>query len=231
MHKVSPTPPLHSVKRPPDDATAFKWYLKSAEQGETAAMMKLSRAYRDGIGVERDDHEADRWLEKGSSQDHDLKWYFDQADAGNDAAQVELAKSYAHVGTPPWKLPLDLTEAARWYSKAANKRNNEARAALASLYETGRGVQKDEIKASALFLEGARHGHLWSQYKIGTRYEEGLGIQKDLGQAAYWYAKAVDSADLLGLNFVLVYCTCQGEVYRKITNEARIGSRALNAWE
>jgi TPR repeat protein len=76
------------------------------------------------------------------------------------------------------------------------------------MYEMGRGVKKDERKASALFLDGARRGDPWAQSNIADRYEQGLGIRKDFKQAFYWYGKAVDGGIIeaqyrLGLLYIL----------------------------
>jgi hypothetical protein len=78
-----------------DNVEAFKWFLRSAEQGYPAAMEKVTDAYRYGVGVEQNDEEADRWLEKtGPRPSFDIQSYLQQAAAGNDAAQVVIARGY-----------------------------------------------------------------------------------------------------------------------------------------
>jgi hypothetical protein len=143
----------YSQKKPPDNVEAFKWYLKSAEQGYRQAMGPVIHGYREGVGVEKDDQEADRWLEKDGplassfqqlemNFDQYLQWYsqelqstFDQAASGNDAAQVTIARSYQGLGR---------------FSRFRPGGSGRAR--------VGTGVAYRLAGSCALVLEGGREG-------------------------------------------------------------------------
>lgn len=57
---------------------AFRWYLKAAEQGETAAMVITGWNYYKGNGCEEDREKSRAWLEKAA--------------AGGDRSAVELLR-------------------------------------------------------------------------------------------------------------------------------------------
>lgn len=44
-----------------DDAEAFKWYLKSANQDHETGIKNVVRCYEEGIGVEKNLEEAENW--------------------------------------------------------------------------------------------------------------------------------------------------------------------------
>ena len=53
---------------PQDYKEAFKWYTKSAEQGDADAQYNLGNMYYDGQGVPQDYKEAVRWYTKSAEQ-------------------------------------------------------------------------------------------------------------------------------------------------------------------
>ncbi len=62
---------------------------------------------------------------------------------------------------------------------------------LASAYEHGRGVPKDQAAALDWYTRGANAGHAEAQFALGEAYEKGrFGVAKDKAQALEWYKKA-----------------------------------------
>ena len=47
---------------------AFEWYIKSAEQGDSAGQYFVGRAYERGEGVGRDMNAAVNWYRKSAAQ-------------------------------------------------------------------------------------------------------------------------------------------------------------------
>lgn len=90
----------------------------------------------------------------------------------------------------------------------ANNGDLEAMNSLASLYDTGEGVDKDPAKAAqwrsrvvkeqfnaqqAEFLKKlqlAQSGDVGAMYTVANLYDSGTGVVKDSGQAAIWRQKA-----------------------------------------
>ena len=64
-----------------DNAQAFKWYRKSAEQGDPQGQVALATSYQKGQGVAKDYAEA-------------LKWYRKAADHGSAVGQASLGGMY-----------------------------------------------------------------------------------------------------------------------------------------
>lgn len=198
-----------NVKRTLADAEAYR---TAALAGDTAALYKLARIYRDGVGVQHD-------------YEHYAKLLRGAADRGNAEAEAELASNYfygqagikkdtaqamtwyqraaahdhaysqlriANVYNAPMATPAELAQAADWYRKAAEQGNQEAAYKLGLFYENGRGVAQDYAEAAVWYRKGADSGHPGASYGLGTLYLRGLGIERDPAQAAAWFSKAAD---------------------------------------
>ena len=84
------------------DAAAAAWYLKAADQGDTAAQVKLGIFYGTGQGVPRDPAAAASWFRKA-------------ADQGEAAGQYNLGiMSASGKG-----VPLDYVQAHKWFNLAS----------------------------------------------------------------------------------------------------------------
>jgi localization factor PodJL len=82
--------------------------------------------------------------------------------------------------------------AARWFAKAAAQGHNEAQFTLASLYERGEGVEKDEPRAMALYEQAAAGGHVRSMHNLGAMLLKAAEAQslRDAGAAQRNYRDA-----------------------------------------
>jgi len=152
-----------------DDKKSFFWAAKAAERGNINGQESVGGMYAYGTGVDKDEEEAIKWWQKAANQ-------------GSSSAQ------YA-----PMKLYLQNKEdkkAFLWASKAAEQGCGWAQVSLGSMYEHGKGVDKDEEKAIKLYIEAAKQGKRFAQFNLGVRYERGDGVRKDEERSAEWYAKA-----------------------------------------
>src|SRR5215212_53833 len=120
-----------------NDAKALAWYRKAAAQGFAPAEYNLGLMYAQGEGVEPDPAAAQRWFRQAAGH-------------GSVEAQVKLAEITV--------LEEKFEEAFLWFSKAADQDDADAAFNVGSLYYVGRGVAKDEAKATEYYRRAARLG-------------------------------------------------------------------------
>ncbi len=94
----------------------------------------------------------------------------------------------------------NMTEAAKWFTKAAEQGIANAQNRLGVLYYDGEGVQQDDGKAVDWFRKAAGQNLDWGQHNLGRCYEEGRGVTQDYKQAFYWYTKAAEQGNTSAQN-------------------------------
>ncbi|MDQ7003777.1 MAG: tetratricopeptide repeat protein [Ghiorsea sp.] len=189
---------------------AMQWYTKAALQGDQEAQYQLSRMYKQGQGVDKDDILALNWMKKAAS---------------NGLAKAQFM--YANMLLLERGLEQDnAKEVLHWYKKSAEQTHPQAMLKLATLYfEKGNTNLYDAldwaIKAQTspntlklakvlhqkiidTILLQARNGKKKAQYKAATMYQNGIGIEKNLEEAKRWFYQAaqqghVDAQFQLGL--------------------------------
>lgn len=110
------------------------------------------------------------------------------AASGNPAAEFLVGVNYTEGnGVAP-----DLSRAAVWYQKAADKGLAPAQYRLASLYEKGRGVDRDVAKAKAWYSRAAEAGNAKAMHNLAVLFAEGGGEQPDYAAAAKWFEEAAN---------------------------------------
>jgi len=148
-------------------AEAIKWLRKSAEQGYGLAQLQLGRMYEP-----HDEAEAIRWYNMAAAQDfhsdHEA-WY--RLGCLHERRQ-------------------DFMEAAGWYEKAAASFREDAMYRLFLLYESGKGVARDEVKAAEFLEKAADWGQRDAQYALGCRHQSGQSAVLDGVEAYKWFALA-----------------------------------------
>ena len=131
-----------------DMEQAIKWYRKAAEKGYAPAQYELGECYYKGEGVEKDMWEAFEWYHLAAENGYAgaiykvgmwfyrsndfvkaFEWYRSVAEQGFAHGQYMLGKFYA-MGEGVEK---DVTEAVKWYQKAAAQGDENAIAALQNL--------------------------------------------------------------------------------------------------
>jgi len=70
-----------------------------------------------------------------------------------------------------------------------------AQSYVGSMYESGRGVERNYAEAIRWFLKAAEQSDPYSQSHLGYLYETGLGAARDEKVAAQWYAKAAEQGN------------------------------------
>lgn len=190
----------------PDINQAFKWYRKSAEQGNSKAQLKLGNFYEAGLnasgnGVPRDIDEAYKWYRKSALQGYPpaqlqlgwlinsglgapqnfrevIYWTRKAADQGYAEAQFLLGWRY-FFGK---RVSQDIGAARFWFDKAAIQTHGRAQHYL--------GILQNDETVIKLIREAAEHGDAESQYIIGWRYFIGKDVPQDYHAAEFWLRKA-----------------------------------------
>ncbi|MES0811150.1 hypothetical protein ABLO27_16810 [Roseibium sp. SCPC15] len=193
-------------------ATAFKYYLASAEAGNAEAARLVGWRYRKGRGVEENMDLAEEWFlkavemgaqradlalaylyigedefdrEKKEQAIQTLKMY---ADRGH--AQALVALGYAYVeGSGVEKNPakgLDIFEEAKRIEPA------RARRAIGEFHFLGYGGAVDYDLAFKNFSEAAVLGNARASANLGWMHQNGLGTEQDYREADRLYRVAIE---------------------------------------
>ncbi len=179
---------------------AVKLLEAAADNGNSDAMYKLGELYKYGSQyVPKDLAKSKYYFDKGSNLDNGNCTY-ELALIDND---IELMKKAEHQGDINASVYLGKIEegaqhyenAYRYYSKAYEKNSPDAAYRIGKMFELGRGLNFDIIKALELYSFAASNGNVDSMREIGICYAKGKGISADINQAIAWLSKAADNAD------------------------------------
>jgi TPR repeat protein len=184
----------------------YQWALDEAKalfrSGAAEGFWLMSRAYRDGKGVEKDLFAAADWIKRAIEKDagwknelFDILWKMDtpesrtemiavateSAAAGNREAMGRLGRAYRDGKG----VEKDLNTAAEWMRKAAYK---NVKWAKNELFDVLWMIDTPESRAEmvAVATAFADTGDGGAMGRLGRAYREGKGVEKDLITAAYW---------------------------------------------
>ncbi len=170
-----------------DADIAVEYYRKASEAGDLGATTTLAFMYRLGRGVPRDIGEMVRLMSIAAEGGYHFAQYRlaqtymtgdgipggvdaslnipdvnkalqlleAAADQGNTNATLELAELYADNGNG---VPENLEGLARLTQRAADKNEPDAIATLGFLFEKGRGVEADPLRAAELYVQAMETG-------------------------------------------------------------------------
>jgi TPR repeat protein len=81
--------------------------------------------------------------------------------------------------------------------KSAEQGDVQAALRLATTYDAGIGVSRDDSEAAKWYEQAARRGDPDAQYHLGILYREGRGVLKDVRRAYAWFNLAASNAAFL----------------------------------
>jgi TPR repeat protein len=90
---------------------------------------------------------------------------------------------------------VDDNEAVKWFRRAAEQQYASAQNQLGMMYEKGRGVPQDFVKAADWYRKAAERGYGGAQNNLAIAYALGQGVPKDLIEAYKWFALAATHGD------------------------------------
>ena len=209
-----------------DASKAFEYIKKAAYNGIVDAKWELGTMYQKGEGAVQDFFLSVQWMAEGIQTIHKkelenlikedgdgvfslylkgLRQFYvdnDYVAAINYFNKVDKAKN------PEGKTMLGLCYANKDYSKQNEKKafktltkaaenSKVANYYLASLYELGIGVTKDDKTAVDLLKKAADDGIALAECELGDRYMAGNGVPTDFTKAAQLYLDAEAQNQLL----------------------------------
>ena len=113
-------------------------------------------------------------------------------DQGSAVAQRRLGDAYLNAKG----VPRDATEAARWYSRAAEKNDLQAKAQLGMLHQRGEGVRLDWKEAHRMLKQAAEGGNTYAMREFAFMVLDGRGQPANLHEALQWYRKAAEAGEM-----------------------------------
>ena len=193
---------------PQDDNEAIKWMRKAVEQGYVTAREQLALCYRKGLHIQQDYEEAIKLYTLAETQKADAKY-------GIAWCYHDIANDY-YVGRGRDK---DYVEAVKWFRKAAELGNNNAKKmlpeVLAAQAKADKGdhiFAKIDANTSPKVLEAeAKNGNPDAQCWLAITYDNGLqGISSNEMKAKELYLKVArhSNADLASVQY------CKGACWR-----------------
>ena len=198
---------------------AFEYIKSAAHHGNDNAKWVLGNMYLKGEGTAVDYYLATQWLAEVAAKSHKKemnellkednegtysqylmglrKYYVDK----DYAAALDYFKKVDKAKNPEGTTMVGVCLANEKYKKQnlnkafktltkASENSNIATYYLASMYESGTGVDKDEKKAIELMQKAADAGIAKAQCNLGNRYMTGNGVPKDMTKAAQLYLAA-----------------------------------------
>ena len=196
-----------------DPYTAFKWYLKAANQEHDEAQFKVAEAYFNGLGIKKNPEEALSWYHKIAEKNHlkslkklrtiysegisevleknqslSLKWLVSAARMDDVESQIELGIVYRDG----INAPRNLRKSVRWLKAAANNGSLDAQVELANLYYNGQGIMKKHSDAFKLLKKAIENKKAPSSafYQLGILYYTGAGTKKNHSKAVELFLNA-----------------------------------------
>jgi TPR repeat protein/replication-associated recombination protein RarA len=148
-------------------------------QPDTEAQLTLGMRYARGLGVEKSEEAAVRWIARA-------------ADHGDKGAQRYVAYAYLHG----WGVKTNEAEGIRRLRIAAESGDAPSQRQLGYHYATGAGVPIDEVEGVHWSRLAADQGDYLAQYNLAFAYANGQGIALDPQEALRWYQKAADKGML-----------------------------------
>ncbi|KAI9005669.1 hypothetical protein DFJ74DRAFT_691674 [Hyaloraphidium curvatum] len=160
---------------PADPQTGLRWYIRSADQGEAAAIYNIATLFERGVAVEEDPAKA-------------FRFYLRASEYGSISASniVGLFYEQGVIGDAP-----DPARAADFYTRAAVQGHPFAQYNAGRCHVEGLGVPADPARALGFFERAAHQRHVLARMSLGVMWEDGIGVARpDKRRALEWFRRA-----------------------------------------
>ncbi|WAC49512.1 tetratricopeptide repeat protein [Asticcacaulis sp. SL142] len=113
------------------------------------------------------------------------------AEGGKLSAQVRMAEIYDYG----FSVPVDKTEAAKWYRLAAEQGHGGSQYILAEKLMRGEGVPRNEAEAFGWYQKAGFKDHAVARFKAADMLERGIGTDKNLLRAYVEFSRLAKDGD------------------------------------
>ncbi len=204
---------------------AVKWYRLAAGKGVHNAQWALAQCYREGIGTDINYDQALYWYAEAATKGHNRAFknlITDSIPGSPFIAYMKGIKAYSNKDYEEALKQFKVVEKAKIsdgkvmeaailanssYAKHNIKKgikllndaaetNPQAMYLLGTLYEAGKGVDKNMAEAVSYMKKAANMGYGPAECAFADMYYEGRGVEQDYTKAVEWYAKAYEQGRL-----------------------------------
>jgi TPR repeat protein len=195
-----------------DDNKALEWFKKCSEQGLVEGNLCLGYIYSKEKSSTYNPQEALTYFAKAAEENgvamrnlaimhlvgeqtpqnikDSIKLFRKAYNQCGDAVSGNILGILYQNGVGVSK---DAYEAAKYYRKASDLGDVNAKFNLGLLYLSGENIKKDEAEAVKLFKEASEKGFTRAQMFLANAYEHGQGIEKNEEKAFEWYSKVAEN--------------------------------------
>ncbi|CAB4393359.1 unnamed protein product [Rhizophagus irregularis] len=189
-----------------DETKALEYYEKSAEKGYVNAQNNLGFLYITNEGTKKDLEKAIHWFHKAADNGDEVAYdnlgfrLYDEAEKGNNH-EIDLFDEVID----------DLNEVKYWYQRLEEIDNKLALYKLGEIYELGKGVNQNEIRAFDFYKKAAEKGCINGKYKLAYYFLHGIIVDVDIEKAFNLYKKAAEGGINEAHQKILELLNYQGE--------------------
>jgi len=183
-----------------DKLEAARWFRKAARQEEPKAMFNLGTVYYNGDGVGIDDIAAYAWFllaqSFGNGYAADAVRRMKEEKGNLESEALEKIGDMYQKGDD---LPQNLSQAIKWYRKAAENGAEAMQVKLASLILQSQTGTSKYAEVQGLCEKAATRHYGPGAACMGALYFDGLGVERNLPMAAKWFREAASLGNALAL--------------------------------
>lgn len=155
---------------------AIENWEASAATGYAKAISRLVDCYLNGNHVKADTVKATEWLKFGAKKTKDK----------------DLLYKMAWHNAKGIGMPVNESEAVKWYTKAVKAGHYVAATNLGWCYDNGFGCKVDKKKAVKYYSIAAEHGEALALNNLGFAYIRGMGVAVDQEKGIALVQKAIE---------------------------------------
>ncbi|GBC03724.1 hypothetical protein RclHR1_05290012 [Rhizophagus clarus] len=193
-----------------DSKKAVYWFQKAVENENIIAYDNLAICYELGIGVDKDKTKAFEFYEKSAEKGYvNAKFHLGYCYVNGIGTKINKIKGFELYNEATEKgnnnlldqykltcenkeetIIKDLNEVNYWYQKSAEYDNKLALYKLGEIYELGKGVNKNEVRAFDYYKQASERGCVYGKYKIGNYFFNGAIVDTNKEKAYNLYKEA-----------------------------------------